>query len=616
MRGRLVLALALLLFPALAVPVWAREARQLSRSVCLLKSPQGSGSGFFARWEGRDVLVTNNHVILEMADVKILDINGRAYRFDTVYASPKRDLAIIPLVRDNLADMPNLPLHPAPDHLAAKSPVTAYGDSLGDGVIVGTSGKYLGIGPDVLEVDAPFVPGNSGGPVVADRTGEVIGVATYCRIISSPRAVTTGSRFEAKRLKPSVRRFATRLDSLRLDDFEKVNQDQIRQDQAAYRPIAEVYDALLKMYDFYQAQSYLAKHAPAMPDRWHTTYLRQEAYRKYKILNELRKILLPGRAEAIPQDSELYHHIRTAWRNELPNVTVKNRPELTRKCFLCKGYGKMRVDLSKTELNENRMQASFRMEPCSLCGSTGKLTIRPAVKYAVPSTNFLQQLRKEIKPEDKPFCGFKVGRPFPNMEKMHHGFYRNGRFVRTGVYTIWRYNGNHQIREAAETRLWLVGDLLLRADVLIPVKDEAEAQSIIDGLRREYPVLGNAELQCSRQAAVDKDFTLPAKFTASDNDSRLAGNSRNTVGVTYPPRSFGNGRESLAIRYRSQLVEAAQNDPFAMFFPVRTFSVRASSEKQKAQFLQVTFQHKAFDTCMSLIDMPADRGFSFSGEAR
>jgi len=600
-RGRL---LAVLLTLTFFSPVWAQEARQLIRSVCLLKSPQGSGSGFFTSWEGKDVLVTNNHVILEMADVKILDINGRSYRFDTVYTSPKRDLAIIPLERDNLADMPNLPIHAAPDRLAAGSPVTAYGDSLGDGVIVGTSGKYLGIGPEVLEVDAPFVPGNSGGPVVADRTDEVIGVSTYCRILASPRAVTTGSRFEARRFKPSVRRFATRLDNLRLDDFEKVDLNEIRQDQAAYRPIAEVYDTLPRIGGFYQLQSYLFKNDPAMPDRWHTTYLRQEAYRKYKFINELRKILLPGRTEAIPQDDELCHQIRKAWRDELPGVAVKTRPELTRKCFLCHGHGKMRVDIPEAEMNKRRMQATFRMEPCPLCGTTGKLTIRPAVRYAVPTAKFLQQLGKEIKPEDKAFCGFKVGARIPELSKISGGFYRTGRFVRTGVYAVWRFTGNHQLREAAETRLWLVGDLLLRADVLIPVKDQAAAKSITDGLRREYPELRQAKVLCGLQQAVAQNFAPPAA------------DPRNPAGTAYPQRSSGNRRAVLAIRYRDQLVIAAKDDPFALFFPARTVPIRASSEKPEALFLQVTFQHKAFETCRSLIDLKAEKGLSFSGETR
>ena len=92
-------------------------AMPVARSVCLLKSPAGSGSGFFASFAGRDVVITNNHVLLEMPDVKILDINGNGYEYDFIYSSPERDLAIIPVKRGNQDSMPNLPIHTTPDML-------------------------------------------------------------------------------------------------------------------------------------------------------------------------------------------------------------------------------------------------------------------------------------------------------------------------------------------------------------------------------------------------------------------------------------------------------------------------------------------------------------------
>ena len=66
-------SLFLLLFAGLTA---AGEALPVTRSICLLKSAQGSGSGFFTTFAGRDVVFTNNHVILELPDVRIRDING------------------------------------------------------------------------------------------------------------------------------------------------------------------------------------------------------------------------------------------------------------------------------------------------------------------------------------------------------------------------------------------------------------------------------------------------------------------------------------------------------------------------------------------------------------
>lgn len=43
-------------------------------------------------------------------------------------------------------------------------------------------GKVTGIGPDLVEVDAAFVPGNSGSPIIHVKTGKIIGIATFATI--------------------------------------------------------------------------------------------------------------------------------------------------------------------------------------------------------------------------------------------------------------------------------------------------------------------------------------------------------------------------------------------------------------------------------------------------
>ncbi len=209
-------ALLLAVVPAAA----GKEALPVTRSVCLVKGGNGSGSGFFAAFDGQSVFITNNHVLLGLKDPKIVDINGREYPFDKVYASPDRDLAVVLLRRENSADMPDLQIHSRPDMLKLNTGAAAYGNSLGDGVVVRAPGRFLGIGPEVIEVDAPFVSGNSGGPVLEESSGKVIGVATYCRILRSGNATTIGSRFSSGKYNTAIRRFATRLDGLKLKDFQ------------------------------------------------------------------------------------------------------------------------------------------------------------------------------------------------------------------------------------------------------------------------------------------------------------------------------------------------------------------------------------------------------------
>ena len=64
-------------------------------------------------------------------------------------------------------------------NVAVGDEVWVLGNAEGAHVVTPIAGKLVGIGPNLVEVDAPFVPGNSGSPIIHKRTGKVIGVATY-----------------------------------------------------------------------------------------------------------------------------------------------------------------------------------------------------------------------------------------------------------------------------------------------------------------------------------------------------------------------------------------------------------------------------------------------------
>jgi hypothetical protein len=68
-------------------------------------------------------------------------------------------------------------------------------------------GKLVGLGPNLVEVSAEFVPGNSGSPIVHLKSGKVIGVATYLTVREMDSL--TGRRI------PKVRRFGFRLESVK-----------------------------------------------------------------------------------------------------------------------------------------------------------------------------------------------------------------------------------------------------------------------------------------------------------------------------------------------------------------------------------------------------------------
>ena len=87
--------------------------------------------------------------------------------------------------------------------------VVVLGNAEGAGVINTITGRIVGLGPDLVEVDAPFQPGNSGSPIIHLKSGEVIGVATYEVI----RKYDPSTKEPVKT--PVVRRFGYRLDSIK-----------------------------------------------------------------------------------------------------------------------------------------------------------------------------------------------------------------------------------------------------------------------------------------------------------------------------------------------------------------------------------------------------------------
>lgn len=77
-------------------------------------------------------------------------------------------------------------------------PITVYGNSQGSGAITKLSGVVQAAGPDVLEVSAQFVSGNSGSPILS-VDGSVLGVATFLTIPGKSNWMTKGTRFEETR---------------------------------------------------------------------------------------------------------------------------------------------------------------------------------------------------------------------------------------------------------------------------------------------------------------------------------------------------------------------------------------------------------------------------------
>jgi hypothetical protein len=76
--------------------------------------------------------------------------------------------------------------------------VSVYGNSQGSGTVTELSGRVLSVGPQLIEVSALFVEGNSGGPI-CNASGEVVGVSSFVRRGTNASWVSEDSGFSRNR---------------------------------------------------------------------------------------------------------------------------------------------------------------------------------------------------------------------------------------------------------------------------------------------------------------------------------------------------------------------------------------------------------------------------------
>ena len=176
----------------------ATRFEEVKDKLVVIVCGEKAGSGFIVRDGGRPYLFTNAHVVQRGAVI--------AHRLDgTRLMLGQRDEAVgRDMVRFALDEsMPAFDLAAGVPDIG--DPVVVLGNSDGRGVVTEIRGKVIGVSPREIEVDAAFVIGNSGSPVL-DRHGHVIGIATYLRDCRDDADWSkTNTRFNG------IRRFALRL---------------------------------------------------------------------------------------------------------------------------------------------------------------------------------------------------------------------------------------------------------------------------------------------------------------------------------------------------------------------------------------------------------------------
>jgi len=187
--------------PALGKP---DTIKAILQSVILIEAKDRAGTGFIVSNKNKKAILTNAHVLEGLTEPVFKTSSGEKLVVTKCEFAKTEDIARIEVE----TEIPALAL--GRDEPAMDEYVTIYGNSQGAGVLTKIPGRINGIGPNVIELQADFVAGNSGSPVVNSK-GNVIGIATYATY-SPPGSswVEMGTRFS------SVRRFAIRADK----DFE------------------------------------------------------------------------------------------------------------------------------------------------------------------------------------------------------------------------------------------------------------------------------------------------------------------------------------------------------------------------------------------------------------
>lgn len=139
------------------------------------------GSGVLVRPNG--VVITNNHVIANAAEIKVVFWDGREFEAEVVVRDKRTDLAALKLKTDK-KNLPYMKLRDA-DELLVGDLVLALGNPFGlghtvtSGIVSALARSQVGVSDfrSLIQTDAAINPGNSGGPLVT-LDGRIVGINT------------------------------------------------------------------------------------------------------------------------------------------------------------------------------------------------------------------------------------------------------------------------------------------------------------------------------------------------------------------------------------------------------------------------------------------------------
>lgn len=214
----------------------------LRDSLVMVSTDKGTGSGFIVRIGDKLYVMTNAHVLYGGEKITVRQISGNVVRWSELQLAKDRDLARLLVAETGLP-----PLDVFAGSVSIDDAVSVFGNSLGSGTVTWLKGRVLSVGPDKIEVDAAFVSGNSGSPIVM-ASGDVFAVATYVTHTSrNANWVVAGTRFE------KVRRFGLRL--LPGIEWVTVNPRTFLSQVELIRDVNELMDDIVSIILHYQGKS-------------------------------------------------------------------------------------------------------------------------------------------------------------------------------------------------------------------------------------------------------------------------------------------------------------------------------------------------------------------------
>ncbi len=162
---------------ATAVASPALNFQKYAPYMAIITGDQSAGSGFIAAFEGGCYLFTNTHVLSGNSRVTAKLLNGKPIALNGVAAADDYDISAFPQTTVTSGGIEIL--KDLDQNVAIGDDVVVLGNSMGASVVTEIAGKVTGLGPELVEVDAKFVAGNSGSPIIHVKTGKAIAIATF-----------------------------------------------------------------------------------------------------------------------------------------------------------------------------------------------------------------------------------------------------------------------------------------------------------------------------------------------------------------------------------------------------------------------------------------------------